>query len=470
MNDRKKKILTISVFVYAIVFLFIIFMMNFEKFSGFTRWVNEKLDVFTPIILGAIFAYICTPLVKFFQKTFLKKISNNRVKRNLSVILAYVLLLGLIIVFVFMIFPQLIASIEDLMRKLTDGTYMDFAVDKVNKFLGGILPGDDNAQFLDKDKIINAINNFFMGSENFLHQGLNFVFSYGAMLFTGLKNIFFGLLLSIYFVLGKEKIYAQSKKIISALFTKKRCDAIVSWFRFADKTFGGFIIGKLLDALFMIFTCSIAFSFADVPYPLLIAVFIGVCNIIPFFGPFIGIIPSGLIILIANPSKLIIFSILILIIQQFDANVVEPKLLGSRTGLSSLGVMVAIMIMSGYFGLIGMFFGVPIFAIIYASVRGLVDAKLKKKALSTDLADYYSENAIITPKKKNKTLSSRVFGFFSKKIVDGEHKVVDMITKKKDQPCENEECENDVASGENATADNCDREEAPTTNSTEENQ
>ena len=435
MDDKKKKILTISVIVYAIVFMFIVFMMNFEKFSTFTNWLNERLDVFTPIILGAIFAYLCTPLVKFFQKTILKKIKNNRIKRNLSVILTYTLLLTMIIVFAFMIIPQLIASIEDLMRKMTDGTYMNFALDKVNQFLGGFLPngGENGTQILDKDKINNAINNFFMGSENILQQGLSLLLSYGAMIFTGLKNIFFGLLLSVYFVLGKEKIYAQSKKIIAALFSENKCKSIVKWFRFADKTFGGFIIGKILDALFMIFTCSIAFSIAGIPYSILISVVIGVCNIIPFFGPFIGIIPSGLIILIANPSKLIIFAILTLIIQQFDANVVEPKIVGSRTGLSSLGVIVAIMIMSGYFGLVGMFFGVPIFAIIYASVKGILDDKLKKKSLSTDLADYYSKNSIIDPKKEVRPLSERIFKFFGKKIVDGEHKVVDFISKKKDQ-------------------------------------
>ena len=455
MENKNKKILTISVFVYAIVFMFIVFMMNFEKFSTFTNWLNDRLDVFTPIVLGAIFAYLCTPLVKFFQRTLLKKIKNKRIKRNLSVILTYLLLLTMIIVFSFMIIPQIISSIEDLMRKMTDGTYMDYALGKVNQLLSGFLPnGGDGAQILDKDKINNAISNFFMGSENILQQGLSLVLSYGAMVFTGLKNIFFGLLLSVYFVLGKEKIYAQSRKLIAALFSQKKCENIVQWFRFADKTFGGFIIGKILDALFMIFTCSIAFSIAGIPYSVLIAVVIGVCNIIPFFGPFIGIIPSALIVLIANPSKLIIFGILTLIIQQIDANVVEPKIVGDRTGLSSLGVIVAIMIMSGYFGLVGMFFGVPIFAIIYMSVKGFLDAKLKKKALSTDLADYYSKNSIIDPKKEVRPISERIFKFFGKKIVDGEHKVVDLISKKKDG--DDAECDSDESAKNDNSASKAD--------------
>jgi predicted PurR-regulated permease PerM len=437
MEDKKKKVLTLSVIIYAVAFMFIIVMMNFEKFDTFITWLNDKLSVFTPILLGAIFAYLCTPLVKLFQRSLLKNVKNNVAKRGFSILLSYVLLLAMIIIFAFMIFPQLISSIEDLMRKMTDGTYMNFALDKVNGFLNRFLNnGGGDVQIVDKNKINNMINNFFMGSEDILQQGLNLLISYGTKIFTSVKNIFIGLLLSIYFVINKEKLYAQTKKILTAIFSKKKCESIYSWSRFADKTFGGFIIGKILDALFMITVCSIAFGIAGIPYAILIAVVIGVCNIIPFFGPFIGAIPSGLIILIANPSKFVLFVILTLIIQQIDANLVEPKIVGSRTGLSSLGVIVAIMIMSGYFGLIGMFFGVPIFAIIYSIIMSFIDGKLKRKKLSVELSDYYSENSIVDPNREVVSLSARIFGFFGKKIVTGEKKIADLITKKKEETME----------------------------------
>lgn len=430
-DEKKKKVLAISFFVYAVILLLAIIMMNFEKFSAFTDWLNNKLDVFTPIILGGIIAYLCTPLVKLIQKVFLKSMKNNALKRGLSIFLAYLLLLALIIIIAFMIVPQLISSVEDLVRKMTDGTYMNYALDTINTFLNNMfVQGDENFEFIDVDKINNLITNFFVSSEDILQQGLNIVVSYASKIFTGVKNIFFGLLLSIYFVIGKEKLYAQSKKIISAIFSKKKCDSIFEWCRFADKTFGGFVIGKLIDATFMIFTCSIAFSIAKIPYAILIAVVIGVCNIIPFFGPFIGAIPSGLIILIANPAKFIIFVILTLVIQQFDANVVEPKIVGDRTGLSSLGVIVAIMIMSGYFGVIGMFFGVPIFAIFYSLVMSFVDKRLKKKELTTDLADYYSENFIVDPRYNPDPISARVYRFLGRSIVNGEHKLVKFLKKR----------------------------------------
>lgn len=430
-DEKKKKVLAISFFVYAVILLLAIIMMNFEKFTAFTNWLNDKLDVFTPIVLGGIIAYLCTPLVKLIQKVFLKGMKNNALKRGLSILFAYLLLLALIIIIAFMIVPQLISSVEDLVRKMTDGTYMNYALDTINTFLNNMfVQGEEHFEFIDVDKINNFITNFFVSSEDILQQGLNIIVSYASKIFTGVKNIFFGLLLSIYFVIGKEKLYAQSKKIISAIFSKKKCDSILDWCRFADKTFGGFVIGKLIDATFVIFTCSIAFSIAKIPYAILIAVVIGVCNIIPFFGPFIGAIPSGLIILIANPSKFIIFVILTLVIQQFDANVVEPKIVGDRTGLSSLGVIVAIMIMSGYFGVIGMFFGVPIFAIFYSLVMSFVDKRLKKKELTTDLADYYSENSIVDPRHNPDPISARVYRFLGKSIVDGEHKLVKFFKKR----------------------------------------
>ena len=214
-----------------------------------------------------------------------------------------------------------------------------------------------------------------------------------------------------------------------ALFSKERCDAVYDWFRFADRTFGGFIIGKILDALFMIFVCSIVFSIAKIPYAILIAVVIGVFNIIPFFGPFIGVIPSALIILIASPDKFLLFIILLLVIQQIDANIVEPRIVGSRTGLSSLGVIVAIIIMNGYFGLVGMFFGVPIFAIIYSLAQKYIESKLTDKELNTDLADYYHETSLVDPKKESEPISSRFFHFLGQKIVNGEHKIEELVKK-----------------------------------------
>ncbi len=433
-DDKKKRILTISFFVYAIVLLLAIIMMNFEKFSTFIDWINDKLSVFTPIILGAIIAYLCTPLVRLYQKLLKKlKMKRNPTIRGLSILFAYVTLLGFVVIFVFLFGPQLVSSIEDLMRKMTDGTFMNSTLDKVNEYLNRILSSGNGEEFefIDVDKINNAISKFFISSEDILQQGIGLIVSYAEKIFVGIKNIFLGILLSIYFVISKERLNAQSKKILSAALSSKKYESTLKWFRFADNTFGGFIVGKLLDALFMMVSCGIVFSLLKIPYAILVAVIIGVSNLIPFFGPFIGAIPSGLIILIANPGKFILFVITLLIIQQFDANVIEPKIVGTRTGLSSLGVIVAIMIMSGYFGLIGMFFGVPIFAIVCTIFMSAVDKKLEKKALTTDLASYYSEQSIVDPNRHVESIGSRLFAQIGNKFTAFKNSVGKKSYKKK---------------------------------------
>lgn len=443
-DNKKKKILTISLLVYAVVLLLLILMLNFEKFNSFTAWMNDKLSVFTPILIGAVISYLCNPLVHFFQNTVLKRSKSKVLKRGLSIFLAYFLIFVIITIFGIMIIPQLISSINDLITKLTDGTYLNMVLNATEKIIEKIFTAQGNEftePVFDMDKIYGVINDAWIKFQNIDifesgFQGVEIIGSYASKIFNGIKNIFFGLLLSVYFTIGKEKIYAQIKKIMHAFFSKEKCDSVYEWFRFADKTFGGFIVGKILDALFMIFMCSIVFSIANIPYAILISVVIGLFNIIPFFGPFIGIIPSALIVLISDPKKFLIFVILILIIQQVDANIVEPKIVGSRTGLSSLGVIVAILIMNGYLGLVGMFFGVPIFAILYSLVQKFIDIRLSKKELKTDLADYYSETSIVDPRREVPSLSSRFVHFCGKHVRIAERKLMKHIKK---SPSNNEE-------------------------------
>ena len=158
-DDKKKRILTISFFAYAIIFLLVILMMNFEKFNTFTNWLNEKLSVFNPIIIGAVIAYLCNPLVRFFQNVVLKRISKPTLKRGLSILLAYLLILAVIAIFAVMIIPQLISSINDLFTKLTDGTYLNMVINAIDSLIGGLknINGVDNKPIIDTDKISDKI-------------------------------------------------------------------------------------------------------------------------------------------------------------------------------------------------------------------------------------------------------------------------------------------------------------------------
>ncbi len=411
-NDKKKKTLAICAAIYAVLVLLFVLIVNFDKFSAWGNWIKDKFDVFTPIIIGAILAYLCAPLVRFFQKIVLKRMKNNRAKRGLSILFTYIVVFGVVIAFVALIIPQLLSSAEEFFKKMTDGTYLNNAIESVNEILNKFLTnrGEDQFEFLDKQKIIEYIRAFFNNSGTLFQKLGNFVLAYASNFVVSIKNIFLGFLLSVYFLIFKEKIYAQTKKIMLAIFPKKKYESISSWASYANDTFGGFVVGKLIDAMFMVIACTIVFGIAGIPYTVLISVIIGFSNIIPFFGPFIGAIPSGFIVLIASDtSKLILFIILLLVIQQFDANVMEPKIVGDKTGLTSLGVIVAVLIMSGYFGILGTVFGVPIYAILCSLVGSWINSGLKKKELSTELADYYPENSLVNPRETTEKKSRNIF-------------------------------------------------------------
>nr|MCR5420264.1 AI-2E family transporter [Lachnospiraceae bacterium] len=210
-------------------------------------------------------------------------------------------------------------------------------------------------------------------------------------------KLIIGIILSVYLLYNKELYAAQAKKITYSLFDEERANNLINNTRFANKTFGGFISGKIVDSFIIGLLCFIGTTILQMPYALLISVIVGVTNIIPFFGPYLGAIPSGFIILMINPVKCLWFLIFILVLQQIDGNIIGPKILGDSTGLSSFWVIFSITLFGGFFSVLGMFFGVPVFAIIYAAIKTFIDTRLERKNLPSDTAfyvnsDYHSGN------------------------------------------------------------------------------
>ena len=188
----------------------------------------------------------------------------------------------------------------------------------------------------------------------------------------------------------KDTLSAQSKKIVYSLLKLKDANRLVSEVRFAHSVFGGFITGKLLDSLIIGIMCFFAMQFLKMPYVLLVSVIIGVTNVIPFFGPFIGAVPSAFLILLVSPMKCLYFLIFILVLQQFDGNILGPKILGDSTGLPSFWVLFSILLFGGLFGFVGMIIAVPLFAVIYRLTATYVSSALRKKDLSARTEDYLS--------------------------------------------------------------------------------
>ena len=229
----------------------------------------------------------------------------------------------------------------------------------------------------------------------------------------GLYNVVIGMIVSVYILYNKEPFIAHYRKILYSIFSPERAKRVMSALRFADKTFMGFISGKLLDSAIIGVLCYIGCAILKMPYALLISVIVGVTNIIPFFGPFIGAVPSALLVLLVDPKMCLWFIIFVFVLQQLDGNVIGPKILGTSIGINGFWVLFSIVIFGGIFGFWGMLLGVPAFVIIYTALEMAVNRKLKKHKLPTDAEAYMNldyidpETLELVPKRKAKPVESK---------------------------------------------------------------
>ena len=218
------------------------------------------------------------------------------------------------------------------------------------------------------------------------------------------KNILIGLIVMIYMLNIKDQFVAQAKKITYGIFSVAWANRLIKETRFIHKVFGGFIIGKIVDSLIIGVLCFVCLSFMKMPYTLLVSVIVGVTNIIPFFGPFIGAVPSAFLILLVSPVQCLYFLIFILLLQQFDGNILGPKILGDSTGISSFWVLFSILLFGGLLGFAGMIIGVPAFAVIYRLVGDIINEQLRRKKLSVRTRDYKDLDYVEVQDKSYKKL------------------------------------------------------------------
>ena len=380
--------------------------------KSITSQVSKCLHILRPIIYGMVLAYLMAPTVNWIEAKLLKPlfqklnrdVTSPKFKKNsrmISILLTVAFFILLLYLFFASIIPQLLQSIQTLV------TQFPVYTQNMQEFIDNILKR--NPQL--RATVNTLLNNYNSELEDILSSKLlpklndvitkassNILSSVAGVIST-LWNLIIGLIVSIYLLASKENFAAQGKKLIYSCFSRERGNQVVSDFIFIKHTFADYISGKLIDSLIIGLLCFIGTTCLVMPYPLLISVIIGVTNIIPFFGPYLGAIPSALIILMVDPKKALIFVIFILILQQFDGNFLGPKILGDSTGLSSFWIIFAITVMGGYFGIIGMAVGVPIFAVLYAAGRALMNKALRKKGLSENTADYRRLERIDDDKK-----------------------------------------------------------------------
>lgn len=414
-NKKYTTIAIYSLIVLAAAVLFVVFVFKFDSISTGFSWIGA---VAAPVVCGIVIAYILNPLMMFLENKVFGKLKNSgkseekapekdnepeiikkiekraitakrkkTLARVLSLILTYVILFAVLAGISIAVVPSVAKSVVDLAEQLP--SYLEQADEFLNSFF------KDNKQiadFLFKEftNLSDALKKFAADLDpNLINNVGSGLWNFAMTLLTGLKNVLLGLIIAIYLLYSKERLLAQGKKIFFAFMKNERCERLFAGLNKCNNIFKKYIISNLLDAM-IIFVCMIIGMFAmGMPYQMLISAICAVTNLIPFFGPFLGAIPSGILILLVDPSKVIWFALFVLILQQCDGNVIKPFLFGETMGLPAIWVLVSIIVGGGLFGIAGMLLGAPVFAVIYLLFAEFVSGKLKKKNLPSETEKYF---------------------------------------------------------------------------------
>lgn len=353
------------------------------------------LQILMPIIYGAVLAYLMSPVYNFVVKIlgkvyyfFLGEKASQRFLGFFGTVASILFLFFLTSGLVSMLIPELTKSVLSLYFSLPDTinrSYNNLAV-ILEKF-------PDLRPYA--EKAYEEISSFFTGKPDntqaiFAHlQNLATFFTNGIWsTLTIVKNILIGLIVMVYLLNMKDLLRRQFRKLLFALFSQKKAKGIIEEMQYVHRVFGGFILGKIIDSIIIGILTFFVLSLMKMPYTLLVSVIVGVTNVIPFFGPFIGAIPCFILILLTSPIQSLYFAIAILIIQQIDGNIIGPKVLGDSTGLSSFWVLFSILLFGGLFGFVGMIIAVPFWAVIMNTLRRYMDRRLQKKNLPISSSEY----------------------------------------------------------------------------------
>ena len=370
--------------------------------------VFERIGlVLSPVFIGCIIAYLCNPILKFYEYVLFRKLGRGNLRLFISLLCTFLTAVGFLSIIVILIIPDLANSINQLI--INYETYLNGLLGFIQSIIDK-LPADwgSNIDISDMQKLTAFIEDMFGNAESIMEKLFNFlqkfvidgdvignVWEFVTRLFSTFVDIILGIFIAFYILASKEKRVAQIRKFRAAYLSEKQESKLSEIITLVDKTFGGFFKGVMVDAIVVGVLMYIALSIFNVSeYNLLIATICALTNIIPVFGPIIGAVPSGLIILFTNPDKIIFFIVLVLLIQQLDGNILVPLIQGNNTGISSLSVLISITVMGGFFKIPGMILGVPIFAVIIELCKRAIEDKLRKQEKDTDTTHYYRTGAI----------------------------------------------------------------------------
>ncbi len=399
-NHLRWAITTVCTVTVCLIIFFLLF-----RSKELMQFFKKLSDTLMPIIIGAIIAYLINPLVnisdKLFTKLFLRMKLSPKKAQGISLWISVFASMAVFLFFVYflisLILPELYQNIMNFVSNF------EGYVATITKWFSELDILKDNPELY--NNLSSTLNKMLTSLEDWLSTSL--LTSLSGILsgltfriigfFNVVLDVVVGLIVSIYILSSKRKYTAKAKRFTYVLFKPQAANTVLTIASRCNKIFSGFISGKLLDSLIIGMICFIGLSLLNMPYTLLISVIVGVTNVIPFFGPFIGAIPSAVLILLADPTNLkpvIIFVIFIICLQQFDGNILGPKILGDSTGISALMVVASISIGGGFFGFMGMFLGVPTFAVLSYLLTCFIHYRLRKKGLPPEHENYIDLTSI----------------------------------------------------------------------------
>ena len=409
-----------AVIAAAILLFFVIY-----HFSAVRALLELLAYILRPIFYGLVLAFLLLPIqrgIYEFLQEWLKRVWVNWPRKNgmlrfASILLSLAFAVLVVYILLAMVLPQLYSSIVGLVNAFPG--YIDSVQQWLTNFFRdnpdlqeAVLPYYNSAsESLEKWFTENGLLSNFQSADATMEWLQTELFPRLTGVFTSvyaglwalvmlLKDLLIAVIVSVYVLVRKDKFAAQTKKITYSIFSTRIADFLVEETRSAYRILSGFINGKLLDSLIIGIIALVCCNLLKFPYPMLLAVIIGVTNVIPFFGPFIGAIPCALLILLVSPLQCVYFCIFVLILQQFDGNILGPKILGDSTGLDSFWVLFSILLFGGLFGFAGMVLGVPVFAMFYSVISRLVRFGLRKKSLPEDTAVYLGKTGPMAKKKE----------------------------------------------------------------------
>ncbi|MDD7771903.1 MAG: AI-2E family transporter [Firmicutes bacterium] len=395
MLRKNNKYVSLGLTLLSVIAIGAILILILFNLGDFYQAIKSFFSLISSVLYGLVFAYLMNPIMKLVERNLTTWLSRGnmperRVKslsRGIGIVAALIIFLLSVYALFAAIVPQVVASLEELLSPES----INSGYAKVTEWIDSVIRGTPVENWFNQngESVVKKVQDWIAKEVDFataLSSAAEQVYGIAK----GVFNAVVGVVVAVYMLISKDRFQAQAKKITVALFRQDHADRVMELARRTNAIFGGFIVGKIIDSVIMGIICYIGTLILGTPYAMLVSVIVGVTNIIPFFGPLIGLVFCCLLVLLQNPLQALYLAIFLLVLQQVDGNIIGPRILGERLGISDFWILVSITVFGGLFGFAGMLIGVPVFTLIYSLINDGVNRALKKKQqpLQTDL--YYS--------------------------------------------------------------------------------